>query len=327
MISPIAIDLAIILVIALYLVDGYRRGFLLLGLEFIGTILTFYLAWTGSEWVGQWPQQFINYPEGLERLIGFTVLWFILQAVYIGLSTFLYPRIPDTLRNSVINKVAGLIPSTAKGLLIIAVILTLGVVLPFDNPFRPAILASRLGQPIVTATQSLQQQFAQRYSQELTETFTFLTTTPIVRKTTDHTETIKLHFTTNNGVIAPQSEAAMLDLLNKERVKQGLNPLTADTALREVGRTHARDMLARGYFSHYSPEGTDPFDRIETAGIRYLTAGENLAFAPTVELAHVGLMNSPKHRDNILYPEFGKVGIGVIDSKLYGQMFVQVFSN
>ncbi|KKR88441.1 MAG: SCP-like protein extracellular [Candidatus Gottesmanbacteria bacterium GW2011_GWA2_41_12] len=66
---------------------------------------------------------------------------------------------------------------------------------------------------------------------------------------------------------------------------------------------------------------------MKNAGIFYTEAGENLAFAPNVNIAHAGLMNSPGHRANILSPDFGKVGIGVIDGGIYGEMFVQKFTD
>jgi uncharacterized protein YkwD len=84
-------------------------------------------------------------------------------------------------------------------------------------------------------------------------------------------------------------------------------------------------MFARGYFAHETPEGESPFDRFNKAGITYRTAGENLALAPTLSLAHTGLMNSPGHRANILNPEFGRVGIGIIDGGLHGLMVTQDF--
>ena len=66
---------------------------------------------------------------------------------------------------------------------------------------------------------------------------------------------------------------------------------------------------------------------MDKAGIHFQAAGENLALAPNINLAHQGLMNSPGHRANILSPDFKKVGIGVIDGGIYGEMFVQEFSN
>ena len=100
-----------------------------------------------------------------------------------------------------------------------------------------------------------------------------------------------------------------------------------DEELVQFARSYSLDMFQRGYFSHYNPEGESPFDRMEKAGITYTSAGENLALAPSVELSMQGLMNSPGHRVNILRPEFGKVGIGVMDGGIYGKMFTQEFTD
>jgi uncharacterized protein YkwD len=66
---------------------------------------------------------------------------------------------------------------------------------------------------------------------------------------------------------------------------------------------------------------------MDKAKIKYSQAGENLALAPDVEIAHNGLMNSPGHRANILTPEFKKVGIGCLAGGTHGKMFSQEFTN
>jgi uncharacterized protein YkwD len=71
----------------------------------------------------------------------------------------------------------------------------------------------------------------------------------------------------------------------------------------------------------------DPFDRMREANVRFVTAGENLALVPTVQVAHRGLMNSPGHRANILYPQFARVGIGIMDGGIRGLMISQEFRN
>ncbi|MBA3723897.1 MAG: hypothetical protein H0W89_03300 [Candidatus Levybacteria bacterium] len=119
----------------------------------------------------------------------------------------------------------------------------------------------------------------------------------------------------------------MFRLVNTERAKAGLNLVSFDNSLRDVAREHSDDMFSRGYFSHQSLEGLSPFDRMEDAGIDFAYAGENLALAPSTPLAMQGLMNSRGHRDNILSPNFNKIGIGVIDGGIYGKMYSQEFSN
>lgn len=119
----------------------------------------------------------------------------------------------------------------------------------------------------------------------------------------------------------------MLEMINAERREHGLRPLEMDPELRDVARKHSRDMFQRGFFSHVNPDGENPFDRMREEGIRFGTAGENLAMAPTVRIAHEGLMQSPGHRANILNRSFGKVGIGVYASSGYNKVFTQVFTN
>ncbi len=122
-------------------------------------------------------------------------------------------------------------------------------------------------------------------------------------------------------------ETKMLGLINEERAKQNLPPLQADSAMAAVAREHSEDMFTRGYFSHISPEGQTPDERIREHHIGFIVAGENLALAQTLSIAHTGLMNSPGHRANILQRSFGRVGIGIIDGGIYGLMITQEFRN
>jgi len=120
-------------------------------------------------------------------------------------------------------------------------------------------------------------------------------------------------------------EQKMLDLVNRERAGAGLKPLQIDPALVKLARLKARDMIDKGYFSHTSPTYGLPFEMMKSYGVEYRYAGENLAGAPTVDSAHINLMNSPGHRANILKGDFTKFGIGVVPGGPYGKMFVQMF--
>lgn len=120
-------------------------------------------------------------------------------------------------------------------------------------------------------------------------------------------------------------EQKMVDLVNKERVAQGLKPLQVDMKLVKVARMKSQDMIDKNYFDHTSPTYGSPFDMMHNNGITYNYAGENLAGAPTTDSAHTNLMNSPGHKANILNVNFTKIGIGIIDGGPYGKMFTQEF--
>lgn len=107
------------------------------------------------------------------------------------------------------------------------------------------------------------------------------------------------------------AEQRALELLNADRRVNGLPALRLNGTLVVLAENYGKDMIKRGYFSHYNPEGQSPFDRMRSYGLNYRYAGENLAINTNVEAAQRALMNSPGHRANILNPNYTEVGVGV----------------
>ena len=138
---------------------------------------------------------------------------------------------------------------------------------------------------------------------------------------------IILSYVADDFEIRRDLETEMLNLVNAERNRHGLKSLIADAQLAAAAKAHSADMFTRGYFSHNTPEGINPFQRLHKLNISYLYAGENLAMAPTLLKAHEGLMKSPGHRANILNPSYGRIGIGILDASVHGLMITQEFRN
>jgi uncharacterized protein YkwD len=127
--------------------------------------------------------------------------------------------------------------------------------------------------------------------------------------------------TGDSGTASSSDEQQALSLLNNDRAKNGLPALKSNSQLTSLARNYAKDMISRGYFSHYNPEGQSPFDRMQAAGISYRTAGENLAINTSVPAAETAFMNSSGHRANILNSGYTDVGIGVVRNSS-GQVYV-----
>ncbi len=125
----------------------------------------------------------------------------------------------------------------------------------------------------------------------------------------------------SGGTSSTSEEQQALTLLNRDRAANGLPALKANSQLTLLARNYAQDMINRGFFSHYNPEGQSPFDRMKQAGISYKYAGENLAVNTSVASAEVAFMESSGHRANILSPNFTEVGIGVARNAK-GQVYV-----
>ena len=126
----------------------------------------------------------------------------------------------------------------------------------------------------------------------------------------------------SSGYQLSAEEQKMIQLVNQERQKAGVSPLTIDPELSRVARIKSQDMKDKGYFSHTSPTYGSPFDMMKSFGITYRAAGENIALNSSVEGAHTSLMNSEGHRENILNSSFTHIGIGIVDGRYYTQMFI-----
>ncbi|MFJ9623156.1 sigma-70 family RNA polymerase sigma factor [Streptomyces sp. NPDC101181] len=115
---------------------------------------------------------------------------------------------------------------------------------------------------------------------------------------------------------APAGTAAQVtELVNAERAKEGCGPVSVNEKLNTAAQRHSADMAARDYFSHTSPDGTDPGDRITAAGYRWSTYGENIAKGQRTPADVMrSWMDSPGHRANILNCSFKEIGVGKQDS-------------
>ncbi|MGH9450152.1 MAG: CAP domain-containing protein [Terriglobia bacterium] len=93
-------------------------------------------------------------------------------------------------------------------------------------------------------------------------------------------------------------------------------PLKWDPRLAEAALAHSEDMAQHHYFSHYTPNGDSPVERITRHGVQWRSIGENIAKNFTVDRAEAAFMNEPRfvpnHRGNILNPKFNAIGVGIV---------------
>jgi len=315
------IDLLLILIIAFSAWNGWRLGFILTSIGLIG--------WAGALLMSFWLYQYMAitvhklFPSlgvwtlPLSFLFTFIVIRLTLSLIF---NTFLSAT-PSSVHTSVFNKILGIVPGVINGLITALIIGLLLMALPLDDGLSKYTSSSIVADNLTTQAEWLENKLSPIFDKAIKQTITKLTVEP------SSEESVKLPYTTTHVSVRPDLENQMLRLVNDERAKAGLQPLEADTALTTVARAHSEDMFARGYFSHITPEGESPFDRMKKAHITFLMAGENLALAPTLNIAHTGLMESPGHRANILNPGFRRVGIGVVQAGMRGLMISQEFRN
>lgn len=131
-----------------------------------------------------------------------------------------------------------------------------------------------------------------------------------------------------NHVGTNVSLQATLCLLNHERSLHGLRPLHLNALLTRAALEHSRDMVANHYFSHTTPSGVTPSDRVKATG--YLgtdpswVIGENLYWGilrfSSPENAVAAWMHSPHHKENILCSRYREIGIGIVAGAPHGSV-------
>ena len=120
----------------------------------------------------------------------------------------------------------------------------------------------------------------------------------------------------------------MLNKINELRATHDLPALNVDTDLVSYAQIRANEITKK--FSHTRPDGTEGLDIIPLSK-NY--AGENLSWHvmdqgvdAAVEGTFTALVNSPSHLENMIAPEYTKIGIASVEFN--GRMYVAyMFSN
>ena len=126
-------------------------------------------------------------------------------------------------------------------------------------------------------------------------------------------------FAPSVGLSEQAAGQRVLDLVNQARATprycgnrlfNAARPLGWNDALAEASRLHAEDMARNNYFSHGGRDGSTPAQRVERAGYRYRSTGENIAAGAKMgaEDAVAGWVKSPGHCANLMSPAFTEMG-------------------
>jgi uncharacterized protein YkwD/uncharacterized membrane protein required for colicin V production len=312
------VDVFLGLVIVLAIFAGWRRGFILGSLDLITWIGSFILGYTFYPYVANMLGRFITIGAWLLP-VAFLLTVLIVRLLFGLITKYIVRAVPEQTNNGGVNRFLGIIPGAINGFIYIIIISALLLALPLRDSITAETRESRFATRLAMQSEWVNRKLAPVFDEAVRQTMNSLMVHP------KSGEKVPLTFKYDKAVVRPFLEAEMLEMVNEERAKEGLKPLTADPELARVARAHSQDMFVRGYFAHLNPDGKTPFDRMKEAKVRFRAAGENLALAQTLQIAHTNLMNSPGHRANIMNPAFGRLGIGILDGGYYGLMISQEF--
>jgi uncharacterized protein YkwD len=317
------LDIVIVLLIVTGVVMGIQRGFLRTSLDLIVLVTA---AFAGARLYRPISDLFFSMlgAEGasinaLSLVLGALVVLLILNMLISWTVTphLMSLRISRPIRLA--DNGFGAIPGLVYGLLFGAMlVLTLGLVSIGDSVDR-ALASSDLARQLRSASTAATTGLARETAMDLAD-FTYIVVP-------EEETTYRVPPTGDSDLDAEEAfEGELAELVNEERLQRGLEPLEYDTSLVPVARGHSQEMLELGYFSHISPNTGTLGDRLNDGGVVYTSAGENLAYAPNVSIAHRGLMQSDGHRANILEPSWERIGIGILSAPDGTIMVTQLFA-
>lgn len=136
-----------------------------------------------------------------------------------------------------------------------------------------------------------------------------------------------------------EAERIAIDRINEVRGAAGSPPLTRDPTLVEAARGHSEDMAVRDYYSHETPEGAGPGDRVpcdavgETLhrgdlGPESTTDAKTFDTRDGAELAAFLVRDwrlSESHRRTLVDPEWTRAGVGIYIDDLNNFLATAVF--
>jgi uncharacterized protein YkwD len=312
------VDITLIFIIALSAFIGYYKGFI----HFCAVIV---------KWCGSTAAPFFITPIIVTLLAPqlrvqtnwlYSISFILLFLICFALFSFLEKRITRYTKREIhihwFNKTSGIAAGVAGGVLLSAICIhiTGAVNNKSVNQELSASVAAAYYKNNVGNN-------AEAYINNTTAAMDALQVAGAASSNTNNTESFQT-YTFNSDA---EKELQLLQLVNEERMLHQLAPLQINSELSTAAKLHGADMFTRGYFSHNTPEGKDPFHRLNDLHIPYKYAGENLAYSFSIIKAHAALMQSPGHRANILNPKFSKIGISVLNGGEKGLIVVQEFKH
>ena len=316
------VDYVMISLVVWYALQGGSKGLIGEFINFVFYVIAFTIGLILYPYVSSLIILLFPVSKAFANPISFLCVVFISTVSFFIILSILFPFVRVvTVKNVFLARVSkggGMLFATASFYVIASFFFMVLVSFPISAFLTQSISSSGVGGIMLGKTQIFEKNLNEILGRSLFSLMNFFTVSP-------HEKQSYALLTTNSFVIDKAYEQKMFKELNRERALYGMFPLVLNGELSAIARTHAKDMVKREYFSHYSPEGKSPSDRIR--GGVFGAIGENLAIAPNVDLAMRGFMQSSEHRRNLLSPRFRNVGIAALDTGKYGIVFAQEFTD
>ncbi len=315
------VDWVVILLILIGVFEGLIRGFVAQVVRIValilGTVVGFMVSSVVASWMGRELQLASSFIHPLALILSLTVVTAIFQLI----GSIILRVVNPLFQANPLNRIGGAVVGLVRQMVIISVVLAVVLALPLSSQVKQLLERSRVVRPLLTLASAMEKRFGSVLGSSSLQGFDY----QLVG--VDDTASTALNYTVTDPKVDLEAEGKLFLLTNTIRQQYKKSALQPNEKLREIAEAHARDMLAKGYFSHLSPpDNQDVSARLKEAGVTATAVGENLATAMTLESAQAGLLTSSGHRNILLSDQYNQVGIGVLDAGEHGKMIVEVFA-
>ena len=319
------LDLLIGLGLLMFLIKGYRRGFLKGAVGLVVLVVAALVGYRSGPAAGALIESWTSTGALSSRLAG-SIAVFVLVLALGTIITRGVLRVSAPLRP--LDRIAGaLVAGGGYALVTILALLLVSVVPVLPSQAEGLMSGSRVAQA-VTAEGMVGPAISSLLGDRALESFVNLKRlvgkSQVVLKGDDLVDIPPA--TGQELEERPDYAQELFREINLTRISEGVEAVSWSEPLARVAASHGREMYERGYFSHVSPSSGSVDDRLVRAGIPFQVVGENLALSPTVASVHEGLVASESHRATMLEPGFTRVGLSALEGPL-GLLVVQVFTD
>ncbi len=297
---------------------GFIKGFVAQVLHFAGIVIAIVVTFLLFPRFGGWVSGSLNVPDAYSQPVSLAIIFTLSLLIVRFLMPFVQKILGSIANTNPVNRLGGTALGAAANILVTSIVLGVLTVLPTPASIQSKLTASQFAPPLTAFALGLDKTIG-KYGHATGVSLGFQ-----IDKGDE--ESTPLNFTNPNPTEDIEGEVKMAILINELRDKKKVPILIPDLKLQQVAQAHAKDMLAKGYFGHKSPDGVFAGGRVHQAGITATEVGENLAKSRTVELAQAGLIASPTHLKTMTNAAYNRVGIAVFDSGANGKIVVQLFA-
>ena len=320
------IELFVYIFIVFFIINGWRRGFLLQFFYLMVLLISVALSFRYSDQVGSYISSWFNSNIQLSEIFGGVLIFITVLTVLSFFQNFLAN---NQKQRDVGNKLLGGFVSLLVSNLILTLIFTITSIISVPQFFEDTLENSNLVS-FYTDTSGTPQQ-----ALELIIGTDRIKVVSRIKDLTGKSSVVvgeqgcieipkySLSNLSNNN----EQKDELYELLLTERSNQNLAPLELSEKLSDIALNYAYVMYQDGFWCHKNPKNGELVgDRLSKQGFPYIDIGENLALSSSVRSGHISLMNSESHKNTILDNEFKRVGIGIVSGPL-GLIIVQIFSS